>query len=104
MEEILLNKKEFIEEVSRRCMVTNYVVEEIYNISSGLVTEKLIVGEDVELPKFGKFTLSTRKAMVGKNLFGDSEKSLQQCIYPSFKICNAIKTRVKNGHKYQKAR
>lgn len=97
-----MNKADFIKEVSKRCMITNYVVEEIYNVSAGLVAEKLIAGEDVELPKFGKFTLASRKAMVGKNLFGQQEKILERCVYPTFKICNAIKTRVKNGHKYKK--
>lgn len=102
MEEIQLNKKEFINEVSKRCRVTDYMVNEIYNISSELIAEKLISDEEVELPKLGHFRLTTRKATVYKNLFGEREKFSETTTYPVFKICNSLKTRIKNGHKYDK--
>lgn len=97
-----MNKKEFINEVAKRCMITDYLVNEIYIISSELIAEKLISGEDVELPKLGWFRLTTRKATVYKNLFGKKEKVSEITTYPIFKICNSLKTRVKNGHKYEK--
>ena len=97
-----MNKKEFIGEVARRCKVTEYMVNEIYNISSELIAEKLISDEDIELPKLGRFRLSTRKATVYKNLFGKKEKISETTTYPTFKICNSLKIRVKNGHKYEK--
>ena len=42
MEAMRLNKKEFIEEISKRCQMTTYAVEELYTVSSGLVAERLI--------------------------------------------------------------
>ena len=42
MEEQLLNKKDFTNEVAKRCMVTPYVVDEIFNISSGVIIENLL--------------------------------------------------------------
>ncbi len=98
-----MNKKEFINEVAKRSMVTDYMVNEIYNISSELVAEKLISDEEVEIPKLGRFRLSTRKATIYKNLFGKKEKTVAMTTYPIFKICNSLKMRVKNGHKYDKS-
>lgn len=97
-----MTKKEFITEVSKRCGLTDYAIEEVYNASSSLIAEKLICGENVILPNLGKFELVTRKEMIAKNLFGESEKKIGICTYPIFKICNAMKTRVKNGCKYEK--
>ena len=50
-----MNKKDFTNEVAKRCMVTPYVVDEIFNVSSGVVIENLLKGEQVEIPKLGKF-------------------------------------------------
>lgn len=97
-----MNKKDFINEVARRCMVTPYVVEEIYNVSSGLVAETLISGEQVEIPKMGKFILKEKKATTYKNLYGCEEKTVDKTIYPLFQVATWLKTRVKNGHKYGK--
>ena len=97
-----LNKKEFVQEVARRCMLTEYVVEEIFNVSSGLIAEKLIGNETVDIPKCGKFVLKERKASTYKNLCGVNELSIDKIIYPSFQVCGDLKNRVKNGHKYKK--
>lgn len=96
VEEKLLNKKDFIEEVSHRSMLTKYVIAEIYNLSYGIIAEKLISGEAVELPNLGKFEIREKKA---KNLIATPDGT---CVYPAFKIGNALKNRIKNGHKYKK--
>lgn len=98
-----MNKIEFVKEVAKRCMLSDYAVEEVFNTSSSLAAEKLICGEEVEIPKLGRFTLVERKPMQGKNLFGNPELNLEKCIYPTFKIATGIKNRIKNGCKYQKA-
>lgn len=91
-----MNKKEFIEEVARRCMVKKYVIEEIYNVSSGVIAEKLIAGDSVELPNMGKFEI---RKMHSKN-FVFSKHDL--CIYPGFKVSTSLKNRIKTCHEYQK--
>lgn len=90
-------------ETAKRCHLPAYVIEENFNVMAGIIAEKLIAGETVELPKLGRFHVVTRKEMVGKNLFGTPEKRLEACSYPSFKISAPFKTRVKNGCKYQKS-
>lgn len=102
MEEIILNKKEFINEIAKRCNISTYVIEEHFNVMAEIIAEKLIVGENVEIPKLGKFHMVKRKELIGKNLFGECEKQLEACTYPSFKIFKPLKTRIKNGHRYQK--
>lgn len=93
---MLLNKKQFIQEVAKRCMVTTYVVEEIYNVSSGLVAEQLVIGNNVELPNMGKFEI---RSMDSKNLVFSKN---DVCVYPAFKVGTALKNRVKNAHRCEK--
>ncbi|MCI8626311.1 MAG: HU family DNA-binding protein [Lachnospiraceae bacterium] len=96
-----MNKKEFIEEISKRCQMTTYAVEELYTVSSGLVAERLIAGEEIELPQFGKFVLKEKYAR--HLLSGQGSMAECLCIYPAFQIAYGLKTRVKNGCKYPKA-
>ena len=103
LEEILLNKNEFINEVAKRCNVPSYIIVESFNVISNVVAERLISGETVEFPKIGRFYMVKRKEMTGKNLFGKSEKELNPCTYPSFKIFKSLKNRVKNGYRYSKS-
>lgn len=97
VEGILLNKKEFIEEVAKRCMVKKYVIEEICNVSSELIAERLIAGDSVELPNIGRFEI---REMNSKNFVFSKHDS---CIYPGFKVSTSLKNRIKTCHKYQKS-
>ena len=102
MEERLLNKKDFTNEVEKRCMITPYVVDEIFNISSGVAVEELLKGNQVEIPKMGKFTLKKRKSTSYKGLFGKEDCTVGGYVYPHFQVANFIKTKIKNGVKYPK--
>lgn len=99
---MLLNKNDFVNEVSKRCMVTPYVVEEIFNVSSSITIEELLKGRQVEIPKMGKFVLKKRKSTSYKKLFGKDNCTIQEYTYPSFQIANFIKTKIKNGAKSPK--
>lgn len=101
-EERSLNKKDFINEVAKRCMVTPYVVDEIFNVSSGVIIENLLKGNQVEIPKLGKFILREKKETTYKNLYGNSEKTVGRMTYPLFQVTNNIKNRVKNGCQHKK--
>lgn len=92
-----MTKNEFISEVAKRSGLSDYAVEEIFNVSANLIIEKMIQHENVIVPKMGTFSIQNKNA---KNLFGSSSNESKVCLYPTFKICNSIKTRVKNGSKY----
>ena len=100
MEAMCLNKKEFIKEISKRCRMTTYAVEELYTVSASLVAECLIAGEDVELPRLGTFLLKEKHAR--HLISGQNARTESLCIYPAFQIAYGLKTRVKNGCKYPK--
>lgn len=89
-----MKKNEFTEEVAKRSGLSVYMIEEIYNVSSNLIIEKMIGMDSVVVPKLGTFSMGKKNA---KNLFGDKSGNSKTCLYPTFKICNALKTRVKNG-------
>lgn len=97
-----MNKHEFVNEVAKRCNTSTYEIEENLTVMANIVAEKLIAGENVEFPKLGSFHIVKRNSMIGKNLFGDPERQLDACVYPSFRIVKQLKTRVKNGCKNPK--
>lgn len=90
-----MTKNEFIKEVAKRGRFSNYAVEEMFNVSSNLIVESLINGESVDVPGLGSFKINEKN---GKNLFGN--ESVNFIKYPIFKICNAIKVRVKNSYRH----
>ena len=94
-----MNKKDFVKEVAKRSELSEYAINEIYNVSYELIAETLIRGENVEISKIGTFVLNTKKA---KNLFGENKGVLKVCVYPSFRISDRLKSRVKDGYKYKK--
>jgi len=91
-----LNKKEFIQEVAKRSMLTEYVIDELFNISSQLSAETLMHGETVEIPKFGKIVIRKRN---GKNLRSGlgNEVTSSLCTYPAFELAKTFKNKVKNS-------
>lgn len=97
-----MNKKDFTNEVAKRCMVTPYVVDEIFNISSGVAVEELLKGNQVDIPKMGKFILKERKSTSYNGLFGKEDCTIDGYVYPHFQVANFIKTKIKNGVKSPK--
>lgn len=97
-----MNKQEFVDEVANRCRLNGHVVEEVYYASFELIAERLIQGESVQIPKWGKFSLKKKKATIYKNLFGKTEKIERECVYPIFQIGKGLKIYVKNGHNLPK--
>lgn len=95
-----MNKREFIREIARRSGLSEYTVNEIYNISYELVAETLISGEPVDIPKTGSFVLITKNA---RNLLQGTEGDIARtCIYPYFKTSETLKNRVKNAVRHKK--
>ena len=99
MEVVTLNKKEFVEEVSKRCMLTSYVVEEVFNVSFGVIGETLLKGQKVDVPKLGSFSVRERKDIEYQNLFGKGQQVVEGYQYPAFQISAGLKNRIKNGNK-----
>lgn len=94
-----MTKKEFVEEVAKRCMLTPYVVEEMFNVSFGIIGEYLLKGQKVDIPKLGSFSTRERKDTEYQNLFGKGQQFVEGYKYPAFQISAGLKNRIKNGNK-----
>lgn len=95
---MILKKTEFIEEISKRCLLKPEVIKYIYKMSADFIVEKLLEGEDVDIPTFGKFSVSCRSGGIYSNLFGENqEKSITECKYPNFKVGHYIKHAYKSA-------
>lgn len=89
-----MNKKEFVNEVARRAGINKYAVDDIYGITYELVIERLLRDESIELPRLGTFSLVHKNA---KGLLcGDRRSVEKKCTYPSFKLNDGLKKRIKN--------
>ena len=95
-----MNEKDFVNEISKRTEISKDAIKAIFNVSQKIILEKLLCNEEVEMPQLGKFTTFTKKQRIGVNLINNHNKLLDTCIYPSFKICHAIKSNFKKN--YQK--
>lgn len=82
--------------------MTPYAVDEIFNVASGVIIENLLKGEQVEIPKLGRFVLREKKETTYKNLYGSHKKTVGSMTYPLFQVANSIKNRVKNGYQSKK--
>lgn len=95
-----MDEKDFINEISKRTEISEDAIKAIFNISQKIILEKLLCNEEVEMPQLGKFITFTKKQRIGVNLINNHNKLLDKCIYPSFKVCHAIKSNFKKY--YQK--
>lgn len=100
VEEMLLTKNEFVNEVAKRTGLNKYIINEIYSVTYELIVEKLIHNEVIELPKLGTFCLAKKNA---KGLLCGNQRNMEKkCIYPLFKINDSLKKRVKYMNEYSK--
>lgn len=87
----------FTHEISARCGLSEYMVTEITNAMSNYISERLISGEAVEIPRVGTFKTTSRKKMTGTNLIGCGQKELEACTYPIFQVSSTIKSKLKTS-------
>lgn len=91
-----MTNEEFIKKIAMRsCVATDEIVD-VLDALGHLVLDELKSGRSITIPKLGTFSLTRRKARMGKNLIGGKNKSLPECIYPTFTISNYIKSKCKS--------
>ena len=93
-----MKKTEFIEEMSKRCMMKPETIRYIYKMSADFIVEKLLEGDEVDIPSLGKFSISRRTNATYKNLFGNSaEEMVINSKYPNFRIGHYIRNAYKSS-------
>ena len=94
--EYLLTKSEFTKELSKRTNLHPDILRCVFDNISLIITEKIIGGETVELPKIGRFSLTKKKSRYGYNIVSGQHALLKECVYPTCKVSPSFKQRVKD--------
>lgn len=94
--EYLLTKSEFTKELSKRTNLHPDILRCVFDNISLIITEKIINGETVELPKIGRFSLTKKKSRYGYNVANGQHTLLEECVYPTCKVSPSFKQRVKD--------
>jgi len=91
-----LTKSEFTKELARRTNLHPDIIRCIFDNISLIITENIINGDIVDLPKIGRFSLTRQHGRYGYNVSTGEYKMLDECIYPTCKISPSFKKRVKD--------
>ena len=92
----LLTKSEFTKELSKRTNLHPDIIRCVFDNISLIITENIINGETVELPKIGRFSLTKKKSRYGYNVANRQHALLDECVYPTCKVSPSFKQRVKD--------
>lgn len=91
-----MKKSQFVEELAARLGITASESEKFVNTFIRLIYETLMLGGEVNLSGFGKFSVSHRAAREGVNPRKPSERILIKALNtPKFKAGEAFKAAVK---------
>lgn len=91
-----MTKAEFTEELSKRTNLHPDILRYVFDNISLIITERIIEGESVEVPKIGRFSLTKKKSRYGYNVVNGQNTLLEECVYPTCKISPSFKHRVKD--------
>ena len=91
-----MTKSEFTKELSKRTNLHPDILRCVFDNISLIITEKIIGGETVELPKIGRFSLTKKKSRYGYNIVSGQHALLEECVYPTCKVSPSFKQRVKD--------
>jgi DNA-binding protein HU-beta len=91
-----MNKTEFIAAIAESAAVEKTLVEKIFNLFEGTITQELKKGNEVSITGFGTFSAKQRAARVGVNPRNPSVKiQIAAVTVPKFKAGKTLKDALK---------
>ena len=87
-------KKELIERIAQEAEVPTSEAQKYFEAFEEVVTEALKIGEEVQIPGFGKFSVRERKAREGRNPQTGQKMMIAAQKVPAFSAGNALKEAV----------
>ena len=87
-------KKELIERIAQEAEVPTSEAQKYFEAFEEVVTEALKIGEEVQIPGFGKFSVRERKAREGRNPQTGQKMKIAAQKVPAFSAGNALKEAV----------
>lgn len=91
-----MTKAEFTNELSKRTKMHPDVLKYVLDNVAQIIIENICNGENVELPKIGRFSLKTRKSSYGYDIKSRERKMKNEYKYPTCKLSPSFKSRIQN--------
>lgn len=89
-----MTKADLINAIAKECKCSKAVSEKVLNSVTGNVAKCLKKGDKITLTGFGTFSISKRKARVGRNPQTGAQITIKACRVPKFKAGQALKDQV----------
>lgn len=89
-----MTKAELIDAIAKDCKSSKAVAEKALNATTSAIAKCLKKGDKISLTGFGTFTISRRKARVGRNPQTGAEIKIKATKVPKFKPGQALKNLV----------
>jgi len=86
-----MTKAELIEQIAKECDCSKALAENALNATTGAISKCLKKGDKITLTGFGTFSVSKRKARVGRNPQTGAEIKIKAARVPKFKSGQALK-------------
>lgn len=90
-----MTKAELVASIGKEAKISKASAEKALNAFTASVTKALKKGERVALPGFGTFTVTKRKARIGRNPQTGKEIKIPAAKVAKFKAGNLLKNAVK---------
>ncbi len=90
-----MTKAELVASIGKEAKISKTSAEKALNAFTASVTKALKKGERVALPGFGTFTVTKRKARIGRNPQTGKEIKIPAAKVAKFKAGNLLKNAVK---------
>lgn len=90
-----MTKADFIAAVGKEANVSKATAEKVLNTSTAILTKLLKKGDRLALPGFGTFSVTKRKARIGRNPRTGKEIKIPAAKVPKFKAGSILKSAVK---------
>lgn len=84
-------KKELVEKVASKAEASKKVTEDVIGALFEVITEALVEGESVSIPKFGTFSQSERAARTGVNPSTKEKIEIKACKTVKWKASKNVK-------------
>lgn len=89
-----MTKAELISQIAGQCKCPKALAEKALNAATNAVSKCLKRGDKITLTGFGTFSLSRRKARIGRNPQTGAEIKIKASRVPRFKAGQALKNQV----------
>jgi nucleoid DNA-binding protein len=90
-----MTKAEFVDKLAEKGNITKKQASEAINLIFGAVADGLVVGDEISIPGFGKFSVVTRKARTGLNPQTKKKIKIPARKAAKFSAAKALKDSVK---------